>query len=150
VRVRPARTDDLPEVIRMGKAFFEKSAYKGIGFDEASCVELFNKLVVSDDALLLIAEQDSPVGMIGALRYPFYMNNSHLTVQELFWWVDEDARGTRAGLSLIAGIESWATESGAKSVQMMCLDSLEPERIGNLYKRRHYKASDHSYIKVME
>lgn len=148
--VRHATAADIPELLRMGRAFCEASHYREVGFDESSVRTLMEQMVASADALLLIADAGKPVGMLGALRYPFYMNRNHPTVQELFWWVDESERKSGAGLSLIAGLEQWSKDSGAKSVHMGSLDSSDPERIEVIYKRRGYKPSERIFIKVFQ
>lgn len=132
----------------MGRAFFDKTAYAPIGFNPQDFETVLRNVIDSPDGILLIADEGGPIGMLGAIKYPFYMNRSHITVQELFWWVDENQRGTNAGTALISALESWAAEHGAKSVQMACLEAIEPQRIGALYRRRGYAASDHSFLKV--
>ena len=149
VSIREATEADTQDIMRMGRAFFARTAYADIGFDEESVLDLVAKLIGSPEGLLLIAENPHPVGMIGALRYPFYMNRHHITSQELFWWVDEDARASGAGLALVEALEQWVGSSGTHSLQMMCLESIEPERMSALYRRRRYRPAERTFMKVL-
>jgi GNAT superfamily N-acetyltransferase len=81
------------------------------------------------------------------LLHPHYFNASHITGQELFWWIDPDHRGR--GSELLNALEAWVKDQGAHSFVMITLEALEPERVGLIYRRRGYRPVEHSYLKEM-
>ncbi len=92
-----------------------------------------------------MAEKEKLVGMAGALVYPFYFCSSHLTAQEIFWWVDPEHRGI--GSLLFDALLDEVKKSGAHSLSMIALETLNPEKVGEFYKSRGFRPSDRSYIK---
>lgn len=126
----------------MGRRFYEASGYRDITeFDSGS----LENTLRNSGAILLVAEKDGLVGMAGALVYPFYFNASHLTAQEIFWWVDPEHRGI--GSLLFDALLEEVKKSGAQSLSMIALESLNPERVGSFYQARGFKPSDRSFIR---
>jgi GNAT superfamily N-acetyltransferase len=87
--------------------------------------------------------------MAAALVYPFYFNRSHRTAQELFWWVDEDALGTGAGVRLLKELERAAKERGAHSLSMIALDKIDGPQVERLYQHFDYIKSEQAFLKVL-
>jgi len=63
--------------------------------------------------LFLVAEMDESelVGMIAGLIGTHAFNNEISTLNELFWWVPQGYRHTRAGLMLINEYTRWGREN---------------------------------------
>ena len=85
--------------------------------------------------------------MAAALAYPAYFNAGHIQAQELFWWVDEEARSSGAGRALLEALEGWARAVGAHSLTMISLAALDGERVAKLYERAGYRRSELTFIK---
>lgn len=149
--IRHATLSDLGALISMGHKFFAASGYADIArFDEASFRKTVDQLM-ADNAVCLVAEIDGQVvGAAGALAYPFYFDASHKTGQEVFWWLDTEHRGGQAGAQLFAGLEAWARGQGCRSFTMIALDAVDAARVGRMYQRCGYRASEHSYIKELK
>jgi GNAT superfamily N-acetyltransferase len=146
VVIRPARIDDIPELVGMGRRFFDASGYADITtFDDESLGTTFSGLLTSESAVFLVVDKQKLVGMAAALIYPFYFNVKHRTAQEMFWWVDKEHRGIGSQLfdALIAGVKA----RGAESLSMIALERLTPEKVGGIYERRGFRPSERSYIK---
>jgi len=92
---------------------------------------------------------DGKSSMLGFVTYPVFVNMSTLTSQELFWWVDESARGSGVGLKILKKAESIAREQGAKAFMMLSIDSLDGDRVGNMYERMGYKLKEKAYMRVL-
>jgi GNAT superfamily N-acetyltransferase len=93
----------------------------------------------------MVAEKEwGLVGIAGALVYPFYFNAGHKTAQELFWWVDTEHRGV--GATLFIAMRDEVRKRGAKSLSMIALEAIEPERVGAFYMRHGFRPSERSYI----
>mgnify|MGYP000894854066 CR=1 len=138
--LREATLADMPELVRMGRAF-HAAAKLDIEFDDSTFRDLCAQLIEADGALLLIDDG----AMLAALCFPIYFNASALVAQELFWWVDPDKRG--AGIRLLQRAEQWAKEKGAVTLQMIALDELSGESVGRLYERRGYRPLERSYVR---
>lgn len=146
--IRPATHSDIKEIARLGKLFHAEAGWGDVvEYVRSDTEKTLAHLVDSDDGILLVAENDGEiVGMCGGLAHPVYFNHSHKSGQELFWWMKPGLRdGT--GRLLLEAMESTAREIGCKSWSMIALDKVNPELTGRIYRRRGYRASEHSYIK---
>lgn len=145
--IRPATPDDMPRILEMGERFFETAGWPEIAeWDAPSMERTLGYLMEADTGCIFVAEtEDGIVGMTGGMLNPFYFNLSHLTGQELFWWVEPEHRGVGSGL--FDALEAWAKAAGAMSFSMIALDRLKPDVLGRIYQRRGYRASEHSYIR---
>lgn len=134
-------------MVDMGACFFAASGYSDIcAYDAASLARTLESMLGDENAVLLVVEKDERlVGMAGALIYPFYFNQGHLTSQEMFWWVDEAHRGI--GSQLFDALEENIRRRGAMSLSMIALDRLSPDRVGSFYERRGFRPSERMFIR---
>lgn len=149
--ISDATQDDVAEVARLGRNFYEEAAWADIvEWDDASIRQTLSGLVASDDGIVLVLCREGVIkGMAGGMVYPMYFNHDHRTGQELFWWLSPDQRDG-AGKALLDALEQAAGARGAESWSMIALDKLRPEALGALYRRRGYRASERSYIKRLD
>ena len=148
--IRPATENDMHSLIGMGRRFFQASGYGDLAAFDRESFEVTLRHLIGGGGTCLVAEKDGlVVGMAGALAYPFYFNAQHKTGQELFWWLNPEHRGGLLGARLFAGLEAWAKDQGCSSFTMVALDAVRPEQVGGMYKRRGYRASEHTYIKEL-
>lgn len=146
--IRPARAEDLPVVIDMGQRFFAASGYADVAAFDADSFTATVRHLMDGAGVCLVAEEDGRVvGMAGAMAYPFYFNMAHKTGQELFWWLNPAHRGGSLGAQLFDGLEEWARVQGCASFTMVALNASRPAAVGAIYKRRGYRASEHTFIK---
>lgn len=146
-RADPAH--DMPELQRMAKAFHSAWLYaERDPIDLASFAKTVTNIAKSPSGVVLVAEMGGRlVGMTAAISMPHWFNHKHITGQELFWWADEEARGTGAGLAMLAALEDWARDFGCKSFVIASTVNLKPEKLEKLYKRRGYSKFDIFYQK---
>jgi GNAT superfamily N-acetyltransferase len=146
--IRDATHADIPAMVDMGQSFFAASGYGDVTeYDPASAACTFAMLIDSPDGVALIADDDGPVGTAAALVYPFFFNHSHRHGQELFWWVNPDARGVGAGL--LRELEARAVSLGAKSLAVAAVATLRPEALAAFYRRAGFHPSDSSFVKAL-
>lgn len=146
--IRTATAADIPALVEMGGRFFAASGFAdSTSYDPDSMAHTFAQLIESEQGVLLVADG---VGMAGALVYPHYFNRHDLVAQELFWWVDEDARKSGAGSRLLLAIEAWAAERGAKSLIMLSLSALDAEKVNRMYENAGYRPAEQSFIKRLD
>lgn len=132
----------------MGERFHEEAGMGEIApFSRVDCASMLLNLIESEGGILLVAViGPAIVGMVGGLVYPFYFNRSHITGQEVFWWVDP-AHRKGPGLALLEALETEARARGCESWSMVALEAVAPQAVGSIYRRRGYRPSEHSYIK---
>lgn len=146
--IREATTADIPAVALLGERFYHEAGWADVAEWDAPSISLtLDNLISGDDGIVLVLLREGVIrGMAGGLVYPLYFNHTHLTGQELFWWVSPEER-IGAGQRLMAALEQAAHDRGAQSWSMIALDKVRPEAVSILYRRRGYRASEHSFIK---
>ena len=87
------------------------------------------------------------LGMAGAMAYPCWFNNAHLTAQELFWWVEPEFRGGSMGAALKSGLEDWGCSKGCLTMEMGALEASRPGALARLYKRDGYGPKEAIFCK---
>ena len=87
--------------------------------------------------------------MLGFVVFPMFMNSKTTIAQELFWWVDEEARKTGAGIKILKQTEKLAKEHGAEALMMLSLSDLNGKKIGKLYESLGYKQKEQTYMRVL-
>lgn len=143
--IRLATTLDVDNILRMSKMFFDKSGYSDIStFNEDDSKEIIFKLIGLGTLLT-----DGKHGMIGFVMFPLFMNKSTVMSQELFWWVDEEARGSSLGIRLLKEAELISSESGATVMNMLALSELEGDKMCHLYKKLGYIKKEQSYMRIL-
>lgn len=148
IEIRPAAVDDIPAIVRIGARFFDEAEWADVAeWDHDSICSTLRGMIADPNGIVLIAIREGVIcGIAGGLVYPLYFNCNHITGQELFWWVEPEAR-KGVGAHLLDCLELAAMNAGAQSWAMIALDKVRPEAVGALYRRRGYRASEHSYIK---
>jgi GNAT superfamily N-acetyltransferase len=144
--IRPATVEDVETIVDLGEIFHGQAGWADIAdYVGEDCAASLTAMVESPDAIVLVAEEGGEiVGMAGGVTYPLYFNRGHRSGQELFWWVRP---GCRVGGKLLEALEGEARLLGCQSWAMIALDKIEPELMGRLYRRRGYRASEHTYMK---
>lgn len=142
--MRQAATEDVAEILRMGELFFNSNVWpEGVFFNKESAELTAHNLIENEDSIIIIDEG----GMIAGMVFPFYFTGE-IAGQELFWWVDEERRGS-LGLRLITALENWARGRGAKHFSMVALEAGSPEKISRVYERRGYLAMEHHFMRAL-
>ncbi|CAO3372896.1 N-acetyltransferase family protein [Azospirillum argentinense] len=147
--IRPATEEDIPALVEMGRGFYAQSgAWPDlVVFDAGSVTATLRHLITSPDGILLTAEQGgSVVGMAGALLHPLWLNTTHRTGQELFWFVAPEHRQGLGG-HLLKALEDAAKAAGAQSFTMICEAELRADALGRVYRRSGYRPTERAYMK---
>lgn len=137
--IRDATESDLPELLKWGADFAASIDLPG-GYVPEDAEGMFRQLI--EIGILLIAPG---CGAVGALVHPSPYNKSHLTGQELFWWVDPASRGAGTGKGLFEALQASVRASGAGSFTMSTLGN---HAIGQLYEAHGYRHTDRNYTKI--
>ena len=117
-------------------------------FDRDGMAVTLREMMTNPRAGIWLAIQnDVPVGIAGALMYPLYFNPAYEVVQELFWWLNPEARGGGAGEKLFQNVQDWAKETGASAVFMIALDDNRVDKMDKFYKRAGFHPMERTYMK---
>lgn len=152
MKARRATPEDMDAIARMAKSFHAATCYVSqIPLNLDSALSSVANFATQPNCIMLVVESDEGkvVGMAAASATRHWFNADHIVGQEHFWWVDEEARGSGAGLRLIEALEEWATKIGCHSFCMATTANLTPEALAKFYKRRGYEPYDIYYSKVM-
>lgn len=147
--IRHAEPKDLPEIIDMGREFFEQSeSLRFSTFDDASFTLTVISLMsgISGGVLLVAEVNERCVGMASSITFPFYLNMATKVSQELFWFAKPDYRNG-IGSSLLDELETEALRHGAHVFLTAALPGMRDRAIGRVYERRGYKPAENSFVK---
>ena len=140
--IRDATLDDIPELLRMGREFYNVSGYSDLGEYNPDLLIKTIEILINSGTLLI-----TDGGMIGWLNFPLYMTGD-IVSQELFWWVDEEKRSTGISKKLLKCAEEKSKEQGAKAMMMLCLDRLDGDRVGKMYEHFGYTPRETTYMRL--
>lgn len=146
--IRPATIDDIPEITRLGEIFHSQAGWSEIPYSVEDCAASLSAFMESDAFICLVADDGEITGMISGVVSPVYFNRSHLSGEELFWWVSDKAP-QMTGIRLLQALEEEAREIGCKTWQMKSLFRLNDDRMPQFYERLGYRASERSFIKEL-
>ena len=143
--IRLAIESDLPELLRMSESFFDKSGYADLTtFSKEDSTKTLMHLI---DAGTLLTDGKSL--MLGFLVFPLFVNMQTIVAQELFWWVDEEARKGGQGIKLLKSAEKLAKEKGATALMMLSIKELDGEKINKLYSALGYTEREQTYMRAL-
>jgi L-amino acid N-acyltransferase YncA len=146
--IRNATIEDIPAIAAIGAHFHAVAGWSDIaGYSADDCAKSIAAMMEAGSGLFVVADEDGEIaGMAGGVVFPLYFNSQHLSGQELFLWVEEQQRDGLGG-NLLAALEDEARKAGCDSWSMIALDKVRPAATGALYKRRGYRAAEHSWMK---
>lgn len=138
--------EQLPEAAVMGPAFLKESGAPG-GFVPEVFVQKWTELISQGFGFILgLFRGQELTGAFGAVVVGD-INDGKLVANECFWFVKPEARGR--GFELLIAYEEEARRRGAERCSMIHLLNLQPEKLGQLYERRGYRAVETSYFKEL-
>ena len=152
IEVRRAETADVPSCLDMTARFHAASPISGVApFDRDGMAVTLRGMIANPRAGIWLALLDGkPVGIAGALLYPLYFNPAYEVAQELFWWLNPDARGSGAGEKLFQTLQTWAKDNGASAVFMIALADDRVDKMDRFYKRAGYQPMERTYMKEVQ
>jgi hypothetical protein len=110
--IRKATPLDVNSMLIPAKKFVE---FYGIEWHLPSVSNLLSKLI-TDGVVFLAFKDEQLVGGIGGIELSNPWNNTQHLLQEMFWWVNEDQRGSSVGLRLLRAFEEEATSTVVLSI----------------------------------
>lgn len=146
--IRAATHADIPDIARLGALFHAQAGWDEIGYNVSDCERSLFNFMAMPSFICLVADHGGIVGMASGITAPVYFNHSHMSGEELFWWVSPDAP-QMTGIRLLDALEKQAKDKGCQTWQMKALARLGGERMIKLFERKGYRASEQSFIKEL-
>lgn len=149
IEVRSAKPVDLSSCLDMTARFHAASPISDAApFDRDGMAVTMREMLANPRAGVWLALIDGqPVGIAGALLYPLYFNPVYEVVQELFWWLNPEARGSGAGEKLFRSVQDWAKDTGAIAVFMVALDDDRVNKMDKFYRRAGFRPMERTYMR---
>jgi hypothetical protein len=150
--VRKATAADLDEYVTLAETFHAASPMNGVvEFDREGYGQFYLSSLQNDTIGVWLAEIDNViVGICGAIAYPLYFSPSSIVVQELWWWLTPESRGSGAGAAMFKQIEAWTKERKASALFMIALEDDRATKMEKLYVRAGFKPMERTFIKEVK
>lgn len=133
--IRPARSADIPEIIRLSEIMHQESRYRTLPYNGVKFAALLRQLIDSPAGMVAVAEKNGDiVGAIAGMVTDHYFADATISY-ELGLYVEKAHRGTMAGYRLAKEYIDWAKEKGADQIDMGITTGIDEERTGQLYER---------------
>lgn len=144
--LREATIADVAALVEHGRAFLA-SAAPGYTLDADGLPRDLAALIASPDGFVLVAEiHERVVGaFIGAACKP--MMAVERDAREIAWFVEPDARGARASLTMLDRFEAFAEARGCKSVVIVTLPVVSPPGLKAYLARRGYLLTEEAHVR---
>jgi GNAT superfamily N-acetyltransferase len=139
IQLRAAESADSDTVFRLAQSFATS-----FNVDAESFERVFNELLQSPDARLLVAMVDNDVVgyLLGFDHLAFFANGRVAWVEEIM--VEPDQRRRGIGRILMAEFEHWAASRNARLI------ALATRRAGDFYRSLGYEESATYYRRILE
>jgi GNAT superfamily N-acetyltransferase len=148
MKVRLAVEADIPEIVRMGRLFWNQTPYRDVVYCPDSIAFISQQMM--DQGLLLFAEvEGKPAGSVGAMASPLYANRTVMVAAELWWWVEPEYRNTGIGKLMLMEMEKAAKEAGVYRFAMMAFEEIELEKAAAVYRKFGYVPTERSFGKIL-
>lgn len=149
ITVRKADYADLGRYTDLAAQFIAASPLSSVVSVAPDSVANFLISAVDNPMMgVWLAEKNGAmIGICGAIKYPLYFSPQHTIVQELWWWLTPEARGSGAGQAMYKTLEAWAQENDAAALFMIALDDDRVEKTSKFYARAGFKPMERTFVK---
>ena len=148
--IRGGMEQDIPKLLEYGEKFWEHTRYKQIDdvpYSKTSVEELIKALLYVPGAgyVLVVVVDDEVKGFGLCVNTPLIWNRDYSASGELAFYLDEELRGSGAGVALLKEMEAWAVERGKDYMAMISMEhSMD---VGPLYEKMGYVKTETTYTK---
>ncbi len=145
--VRSGEEKDIPAIVSMASKFWHHTIY-----DEPICgdsVKGMAELCIEHGLMSVLEVGGEVKGFACGVKGALLGNNAVASGTEIAWWVDEDQRKGRNGISLLKHIEGLAKKAGIKHWNMAYMESSMPETVKRIYEGLGYRQTEVIYSKVL-
>lgn len=149
--VRRATLEDLPKMQDWATEFYASSKHLN-GFQLERFIQFWTAMLNSGAGVIFVVTESNAQGevIVGAICGMAHADiySGDMIASEFAWRVRERSRG--AGVRLYYAFENWAREQGCKTIQMVHLSEVMPEKVAKFYLRLGYEAIETRYSKSLK
>lgn len=139
--IRKAEPSDIEAICYLIRRFHASSQYLlWLPHDGLSVRGLVERMLGDENAAVFVL--DDLKGAMGLQAYQHPMSGD-LTVSEMFFYVEPEARGQ--GVGLMRRAEGWSREVGARRLLMISPE--KDERVQKFYERSGFEAVEVHFVK---
>jgi len=135
--IRNATVNDLPVMLEQAKVF---TKFYGLEWHEPSVATLLTTLI-NTGVVKIAFNNDVVMGAIGGIIVTNPWNTTQQVLQEMFWWVAEDYRGTSIGIRLLHSFEN-----SFKGTTVLSILPQTPVKNDMLFKLG-YSVKEYAFVK---
>lgn len=146
--IRFATLDDIPDMVHIGKAYYDWSAESSlVEYDVPSVSKYVQQAILRPDQIALVATIDGKVvgGIIGVFG-PMYINNKVVVLKETAFYVMPEHRGA-TGKALIKGFEDVAKTHNVSLVYLGAHVKANQKVMERYYNKQGYSKLDAVFVK---
>jgi len=145
--VRQATEQDIEQLTAMARDFIGYSAYGTMIEPSDDDIHAGISAIIRSGGMFVAEVEGKVVGAIAGAIAPMWFAPSIVCAIELAWWVDPAHRMTRIPFRLMAALEGWAKNAGAKFLCMseLVVDGETP--IAKMLARMGYINTERSHVK---
>lgn len=136
MRIRPGRSEDIEQLVKMGERMHKESAYAFLPFNHEKVRRLMLSYIADHETQCgLVAEEgDVVVGMFAGFLTDYFFNDEKVAC-DMVLYVDREYRGSSAAVRLIRAFCDWASERGAAEICLGVSTAINTEVTGRFYQK---------------
>jgi GNAT superfamily N-acetyltransferase len=143
--IRVARPEDLRPIVRLAIQIFEEAFPFDLNEDHA--VNALAMIMFGNGYVRVAEAGGEVVGfLVGTISASGFWSQELCAVEAKFG-IHPDYRGGKLARAFMCDFEAWAKSMGVNTVVMACETDLSGDRVGKLYERGGYVASETVYRK---
>ena len=140
--IRYATLDDVSWIVELVAADMQSLMGESDLYD-LDYLQTFVPYLIEDGVVLVAEKVGSPVGCIAGILAPILFNPHKMALNEVFWWVAEEHRGSSAGAKLLLAFEQDGIALEVDFINMSIMHNTKLstgalEKRGYLYKESSY------------
>ncbi|MDR1276569.1 MAG: GNAT family N-acetyltransferase [Candidatus Accumulibacter sp.] len=131
--IRPAKTDDVPRIVELGRLLHAASSYATQRFDEDKVADTMRALI-GGSGVVFVAEIDGVVvgGIAGAVTEPWFSREK--IAFDYSFFIDPARRHGVMAVRLLKTFFDWARRMGAERIHMGITTGVNVEETARLYR----------------
>lgn len=142
MEVRPATKQDIEWIVSELEAFSNFYGSDTPVFGGVPHVTALVETLISSHLMLVCDDSGTNTGLIGGFLGPHLFNPKITVLTELFWWVPEQHRGSKAGRMLLDAFQDFGKKHATWTTMTLEADSPVPEstltKRGFVLKERNF------------
>lgn len=150
--IREAMASDLDAIANCGERFFNYAGFdkKGLSMDRDSFKDMVLEYIEDENGIVLLLMNGLNVagGICGSVQ-PWGFNKAIRMGSELFYWIDDQHRGSIKSIQLLSAYDKRVAELGADVNVMVSVDTHLQPKVNHLYERKGYLPLEQFFIKAI-